>query len=1477
MRFIIPVLLLLACRLPLHAQNLEDIKLNIGTAQAVLNDLEKNGNYIDDLTPGDLTQLPVGQHRTISNVEYTVGITQVKFHPGYAEFTAFMRIKIPQQTPGKVKDLFFGASGVKLSHSGGIIGDVKLGLLGDFPIDLGGGNATVILKGAFDKDNNMINGGTPVTYASIDCSGFKMLSVAAEVLFSRNLVMPDSLGVPGAGQVRASFNTTATDWNDILADITLPAFQVNGLQDFVFHVNHAVFDFSDLRNDPQTVFPAKYATQYLLPGSPALWRGVSISKVDVTLPKLFSVGDSTKRVSVSGDNVLIDHMGFSGLITAANLLTLDQGRAGSWPMSIDRFKLDMVANKVEGAGFGGTMKLPVDDTTVLLYDAMISPGNEYLLNVKNRDTMNFSFLRATRVFLYPNSSVEMKVKDGKFLPRAVLNGKMTINASMKEGAAPDDAGLARLPGLEFRALELQTVSPKIKIGSMGYSGEISFGNFPASINNIEVTASNDEARLSFGIDVQLMGEDDGGLRGNAHLAIVGKLAESKGLESWRFKGIKLDSLGVHFDKGGVEVDGHVYIFENDPTYGKGFAGDVSMHLKKMNLLVQAKAVFGKMPDYRYWYADVFANLGNKGIPIFAGLVINGIGGGAYEHMKLNGKVAKGTSGIGVSPSGSMYVPDSKTSFGLKAMLNFATQDGKAANGNLSMEMAFASGGGLRYIHFDGVAKFIKDLPADQFAQLEKGLDKLNFNSEQSKAQFEADRKAMSNDAAITAVANLDLDFENSSLHGVFDVYMNAGPMRGRGPGNLAGQVVMHYDKSDWYIHAGRPDSRIGIKFGLGPVNLDVGSYLMVGTNIPGSPAPPKIVADILGVKLDQLDYMRDLNALGTGSGFAFGTDMSLSTGDLTFLIFYAKFSAGLGFDVMLKDYGDAQCKGSDGPIGINGWYANGQAYAYLQGDIGIKVKVFRKTKNIKILSIGAAVLLQAKLPNPAWFRGYVGGNYSVLGGLVKGRCNFKVTLGEECELVNGNPLGGIQVISDITPGEGATDVDVFAAPQAVFNMSLEKEMEMDDDGGNITKYRIRLDKFELVSAGNALAGSLKWNDTKNAVALYSEEVLPPHTTVKASVVVSFEELKGGTWRPVMYDGQKSVETKEINFVTGEAPESIPLSNIQYTYPVLDQQHFYVKEYATGYIQLKRGQSYLFDKTNGWQQLLRLKDAAGAGLKPEWSYDATNKRVNWTMPALNPEAKYTLDIVNLPPAGTGTGGQVNEGYTATDNGDGSDTQIRNNQAAGALTNSNAAEKLILTYAFGTSRYGTFAEKIRAAKVTLVMREPIYLPDVHALQVFTQTMETFDQQELTGSSYTEDLPLIRPLALLDGDIYYNQYIQPLIYSRYPYGGLANLSRTKDQSLEPVWSIYPIESYLLYPDANKLPFRYHLPKQYKTDLVEIQTQLATKIIRSALPAEYHGMLNVLFPVMKQGTYKMRLSYVLPGGIPGSSTVVEMYNPIL
>ena len=103
---------------------------------------------------------------------------------------------------------------------------------------------------------------------------------------------------------------------------------------------------------------------------------------------------------------------------------------------------------------------------------------------------------------------------------------------------------------------------------------------------------------------------------------------------------------------------------------------------------------------------------------------------------------------------------------------------------------------------------------------------------------------------------------------------------------------------------------------------------------------------------------------------------------------YANFNAGLGFDVMLKDYAQAQCRGRSGTIGMGGWYAMGQTYAYLQGELGVKVKLWLIRIRVPVIKGGAAALLQAGLPDPTFFKGYLGVNLNVLG-LIKGKARFQ--------------------------------------------------------------------------------------------------------------------------------------------------------------------------------------------------------------------------------------------------------------------------------------------------------------------------------------------------------------------------------------------------------------------------------------------------------------------------------------------------------
>ena len=158
--------------------------------------------------------------------------------------------------------------------------------------------------------------------------------------------------------------------------------------------------------------------------------------------------------------------------------------------------------------------------------------------------------------------------------------------------------------------------------------------------------------------------------------------------------------------------------------------------------------------------------------------------------------------------------------------------------------------------------------------------------------------------------------------------------------------------------------------------------------------------------------------------------------------------------------------------------------------------MFWSTVHVDILSIGAAAVLQAKLPNPIWLRGTVGGYFSVLGGLASGQCSFQVTLGSDCKLVqkhDDSALKNISVISQLTPGVGETEVNVFNNPQAVFNLAIDKEFNL-SDGSADQRYRIRLDNFTITSDGVSINGSLNWNDSRTVAAYNTFDVLPPKAT-----------------------------------------------------------------------------------------------------------------------------------------------------------------------------------------------------------------------------------------------------------------------------------------------------------------------------------------------------------------------------------------------
>ena len=339
-------------------------------AKNAMDELEVSQNFVEVLSPDDMVTLPIGVKKVIGNITYTLGITKAKITPTYMEVTAFVKIVIPHSDgQGNRKELFFGANNIKLSHKGGIYGDAHLVLLGDVPIPISGGKSMVVLNGGF----NMQTGNTQnLTYVTIDCGGFKELGVDANLLFSRNMLEPVNANYEVIKnkdiKVSGHFKAIVGDWNDILVEVNLPPFQLakpnskdgTGKAGLIFELNTAVFDFSDIRNSPNVIFPEGYH-QYLIPGNEQLWRGVYVNTLKIVLPKQFKKRKNEDRMTFQASRLLIDGVGVSGEFSASNILPINEGSAAKWQFSVDRIQVDLTANELVEAGFDGRIVLPVTE------------------------------------------------------------------------------------------------------------------------------------------------------------------------------------------------------------------------------------------------------------------------------------------------------------------------------------------------------------------------------------------------------------------------------------------------------------------------------------------------------------------------------------------------------------------------------------------------------------------------------------------------------------------------------------------------------------------------------------------------------------------------------------------------------------------------------------------------------------------------------------------------------------------------------------------------------------------------------------------------------------------------------------------------------------------------------------------------------------------------------------------------------------
>ncbi|MFN6944817.1 MAG: hypothetical protein ACK4ND_07695 [Cytophagaceae bacterium] len=1379
--------------------------------------------------------LPRAIKQVIGGRVYAIIIDSVIFTPSGAYFNAHCVLELPWNE----NRIYFSANGIEF-HPGGLTGKFRLNLVREERIPFGQNN--LIIKADLQK-----------TFVEFSCEGFQSFGFKAEYEFSKDLLVRENSdgSLNHSEQVRVEFEVTGADLNDIIARAAIPPFQVKGLTGFGFYVEDAILDLSDLNNPSGINFPLEYQPILNSYGITNLWQGIYLREVNVKIPSKYEKRGSP-RVEFGVRDLILDHHGLTGMFYGRELIPIEQGDLGGWAFSLDSLGVRLVANQLSTAGFDGQLQLPVmKEDKSLRYAGIIEKNDNYFFNVLSSDKIDIP-LWAAKAELAPGSSIEVTVANKKFQTKAILHGKLYVNAPF--GKDPDNK--AKLAGVSFEGLTIQSIAPYLTVQQFGLDesgddGQANLSNFPISLKNVSYISEGEKVGISFLFAVNLSKPEDKGFAGEAGLRVMGEMVNGD-RRSYRFDNIYLDKIRLDVDADAFRLKGELDIYRNDVVYGRGFKGMIDAWFQP-GIGVAATAQFGNVNGFRYWYVDAKAIL-STGIPIMPGVGIYGFIGGAYHKMRQGtAQMERAEPGMpviltdnsdqsGVSFSGAVYVPDANIGLGLKAGVVLATlPKPDPLNADVVFEIQFNSNGGINMIGFSGEAYVMTPL------------------------------SKRDGTASVYGGFAMQFDIPNKTLHANLQVHVNAGPVKGIGENYKAGWCVLHFAPQEWYIYVGTPENRVGITLFNA---LKVGGYFVAGTEIPGFPAPPPEVASILGEA--DFDMMRDENALGGGGGFAFGAAIAMSTGDKTFLMFYGSFDAGIGFDIMMKNYGNSvRCAGRSEPMGMKGWYASGQLYAYVQGSVGINAKVFGQQRKVEILSLGVAAILQAKLPNPTWMQGTVGGRYSVLGGLISGNCKFQLTIGEECQMVaGGSVLATIKIIEDITPSVGASDVSVFNSPQALFNLPVEKTFELVDFDGRPRFFRAKLDYLKVLDGSTEIRGEIVANSHQDVYVFNSHDILPPEKKISVKVKVVFEELIMNAWRPVVVDGAVQTESKESDFTTGKAPDHIPHSNVAYSYPVLNQYNYLKNESSHGYVTLIKGQPYLFNTDNGkWNFAGRLAQGGNGNIiNLGISYDGEAKQVNYSIPQnIENSTLYTFRFLRIP-ASENKMLDANVSETSTESTSEAGTMaIKTKSAEGVREN--LQEKEIFITHFRTSIHNTFIQKMQSFKYSNGGTWPI-ANGVHELSTSLQGDEVFDKFEIHGKERMQ--PLISFDATLS-DNYYTSHVHPLVYDGYPLLGRIRIfewRNPEDLGLPPSRGIFigqadtqkeVTENEALSGNAQALTgsasIVYMLPFYYYMDYQEIRQHVANTLIKEGTNSRVDEILTGRLVSIKPGVYELDASYILPG----------------
>lgn len=288
-----------------------------------------------------------------------VAITGIRFAPDQAVLNAVLAIK------NGADWIKFGIKSLCLQPGGlAFAGDARLDLLND--VRLKSIDESITLLGLTPEDDG--------TYLTWDCNGFKEFFVKGQYRFDDEYINLTNPGEP----VIAAFTSSTMDLDDIIAEVEpVDRFTVEDMGGFEFEISQSVGDFSVNRNSENMEWPDR--PEYEEIGDQ--WVGLYVNSVEVILPDALRFSDEG-NASISGQNILIDSAGVTGMMGLRNFIQSETDHFGGWGLTVDSLGMTFFQSTFEEGYMDGGIKLPLlnDPITyagLLLYEDVYNDGEEH--------------------------------------------------------------------------------------------------------------------------------------------------------------------------------------------------------------------------------------------------------------------------------------------------------------------------------------------------------------------------------------------------------------------------------------------------------------------------------------------------------------------------------------------------------------------------------------------------------------------------------------------------------------------------------------------------------------------------------------------------------------------------------------------------------------------------------------------------------------------------------------------------------------------------------------------------------------------------------------------------------------------------------------------------------------------------------------------------------------------------------------------